>query len=46
MKTEKEIKERIEDIENAMVDCDSRSNYSEGDKLAVKIESLKWVIKE
>ncbi len=44
MKSEKEIKERIEDIHNAMVDLDSHANYTESIKLEIKSEALKWVL--
>ncbi len=44
MKTIKEIKERIEDIHNAMVDCDNHANYTDSYTLEIKKEALKWVI--
>lgn len=46
MKTEKEIKERIEDIEKAKEDLNDRGNLSEEhlNEFNGKIDSLKWVI--
>ncbi len=46
MKTEKEIKERIEDIENAKTDLNDSGNLTEEqlNEFNNKIETLKWII--
>lgn len=46
MKNEKEIKGRIEDIENARTDLNDRGNLTEDtlNELNTKIETLKWII--
>ncbi len=44
MKSEKEIKERIEDVYNAMIDLDNHGNPKEAEKLAIKLNALHWVL--
>ena len=44
MKTNEEIEDKIEYTYDAMIDLDNRRNQKEADKLAIKIETLEWVL--
>ena len=44
MKNQKEIEDRIEDINNAIEDLIGRDNTEELGELNIKLETLEWVI--
>ena len=47
MKSEKEIQNRIEDVENARTDLNDMGNLTEGllNEFNTKIETLRWILK-
>jgi len=46
MKTKKEIRERIKDIDNAIVDLQNYGLIENISELNTKIETLEWVLRE